>query len=128
MFPGVLAVYINNAYPESYISGGDLLGSWIGRASQGEQVISIYWLTSKNKIQFGYRHRKIDGRFLAGGGTQNGFVVKAYIWLGSSVEVTGSLQYEKWNIPVLAARSQTDVVTSVGNTFWPKNWSTSALH
>jgi membrane-associated phospholipid phosphatase len=120
--------YTNNSYPESYTSGGYLLGTWIGRASQGEQAVSTYWLTSRNKLQFAYRHRKIDGKFLAGGGTQNDFGAKAEVWLGLSVEMTASLQYEKWNIPVLAAGPRSDVASTVGITFWPRNWTTSNSH
>lgn len=129
VFPTCISCfYTNNSYPESYTSGGFLLGTWIGRASQGEQAVSTYWLTSRNKIQLGYRHRKIDGRYLAGGGTQNDFEVKADIWLGSATELTGSVQYEKWNIPVLATGPQTDFATSVGITFWPRNWWTTHQH
>ena len=114
--------YTNKSYPQSYTNAGMLLGSWIGRASQGEQAVSTYWLTSRNKVQLGYRHRKIDSQYLAGGGTQNDFGVKADIWLGPTVEMIGSVQYERWNIPVLSVKPQTDVTSSVGLTFWPRNW------
>ena len=53
--------YWNVRFRNAYTNHGNLLGSWIGRASQGEQVWSTYWLSPRNTIQFNYRHRKIDG-------------------------------------------------------------------
>jgi len=118
--------YTNNSFPESYTNSGNLIGTWIGRASQGEQAVSTYWLTPRNKIQVSYRHRKIDGQFVAGGGTQNDFGAMADVWIGSAIEMTGSLQYEKWTIPVLASKPQSDFSTSLGFTFWPRSWRVAA--
>jgi hypothetical protein len=122
VFPGCLGCfYTNNSFPQSYTNGGNLIGTWIGRASQGEEAQSTYWLSSRNKLQFSYRHRKIDGLVLAGGGTQNDAGVSATAWISSSMELTGSVQWEKWNIPVLAPKAQTDIASSLGITFWPHN-------
>ncbi len=35
---------------------------------------------------------------------------------------SGSVQYEKWGIPVLANLPQSNVTTSFQLTFWPKKW------
>ncbi|PYT86441.1 MAG: capsule assembly Wzi family protein, partial [Acidobacteria bacterium] len=62
--------YVNGHYPDgSYLNLGSLVGSWLGRAGQGEQVWSTYWLSSRNKIQFQFRHQKVDGDYLPQGGT-----------------------------------------------------------
>jgi len=45
--------------------------------------------------------------------------VKADIWLNQTMELSGFVQYEKWNIPVLAPAPQSNVTTSLGFTFWP---------
>jgi len=99
-----------------------LMGTWIGRASQGEQAWTTYWLTPKDTIQFNYRHRKIDGQFMPNGGTVNDGGVKADIWLNATTELSGSVQYEEWNIPVLAPGAQSNVTTSFQFTYWPRQW------
>jgi len=99
-----------------------LMGTWIGRASQGEQAWTTYWLTPKDTIQFNYRHRKIDGQFMPSGGTVNDGGVKADVWLNATTELSGSVQYEKWNIPVLAPGAQSNVTTSFQFTYWPRRW------
>lgn len=123
-FPGCNGCfYVNGHYPDgSYINFGNLIGSWLGRAGQGEQGWSTYWLTSRNKIQFNYRHQKIDTFYLPQGGTLNDGGVKADFWLNSTLMFSGSVQYEKWNYPVLDPLPRSNVTTSFQFTFWPRSW------
>jgi hypothetical protein len=118
---------VNNRYPDgSYTNSGNLLGSSLGRASQGEQAWSTYWLTSRNKIQINYRHQKVDGHYLPHGGTLNDGGVKVDFQLRPNVTFSGSVQYEKWNYPVLAPEAKSNWTTSFGVTFWPRNWALPA--
>jgi len=122
-FPGCNGCfYQNTTFLNSYTNQGNLMGTWIGRASQGEQVWSTYWLTPGDKIQFNFRHRKIDGQFSPGGGTVNDAGVRATVRLNHATEVSGSVQYEKWDIPLLANGPQSNLTTSVQFTFWPRSW------
>ena len=115
--------YVNNRYPDgSYANFSNLVGSWLGRAGQGEQAWSTYWLTSRNKIQFNYRHQKVDTFYLPQGGTLNDGGVKADFWLGAKVTLSGSVQYEKWNYPALDPLPRSNVATSIQLTFWPRSW------
>jgi membrane-associated phospholipid phosphatase len=127
-FPGCFGCfYVNNRYPDgSYTNSGNLLGSSLGRASQGEQAWSTYWLTSRNKIQINYRHQKVDGDYLPHGGTLNDGGVKVDFQLRPNVTFSGSVQYEKWNYPVLAPEAKSNWTTSFGVTFWPRNWALPA--
>src|SRR6266567_2817071 len=123
-FPGCNGCfYVNNRYPDgSYTNLGNLVGNWLGRAGQGEQAWSTYWLTSRNKIQFNYRHQKISTLYLPQGGTLNDGGAKADFWLGRAVMLSGSVQYEKWNYPVLDPLPRSNVTTSIQFTFWPNAW------
>jgi membrane-associated phospholipid phosphatase len=123
-FPGCNACfYVNSRYPGgSYVNNGNLVGSWLGRGGQGEQAWSTYWLNSRNKIQFNYRHQKVDGDYLPHGGTLNDGGAKADFWLSPTVMFSGSVQYEKWNYPVLDPLPKSNVTTSVQFTFWPGSW------
>ena len=120
-FPGCDGCfYVNNRYPDgSYTNLGNLVGSWLGRGGQGEQAWSTYWITSRNKIQLNYRHQKVSGQYLPQGGTLNDGGVKADFWLSNAVMLSASVQYEKWNYPVLANAPQSNVTTSIGITFAP---------
>jgi hypothetical protein len=123
-FPGCAGCfYVNDRYPDgSYVNNGSLVGSWLGRGGQGEQAWSTYWLTSRNKIQFSYRHQKISTLYLPHGGTLNDGGVKADFWLGAKVTLSGAVQYEKWNYPELDPLPRSNVTTSIQFTFWPRSW------
>jgi len=114
--------YQNGLFVNSYTNSGNLMGTWVGRASQGEQAWTTYWLTPKDTIQFNYRHRKIDAQFMPNGGTVNDGGVKADVWLNAATELSGAVQYEKWNIPVLAPGAQSNVTISLQFTYWPRQW------
>jgi membrane-associated phospholipid phosphatase len=126
--------YFNLAYRNGYTNDGNLIGSWIGRQGQGAQAWMTYSISPKSTIQFNYRHEKISNQLVFGGGTITDVGVKPNIWLGPNLSVSGLLQYEKWNFPVLAPNAesnfpllapypQTNFTTSVGITYWPRRLS-----
>jgi len=123
-FPGCDGCfYINHRYPDgSYTNLGNLMGSWLGRAGQGGQAWSTYWFSSRNKIQVNYRHEKISTLYLPQGGTLNDGGVKADFWLNSTLMFSGSVQYEKWNYPLLDPLPRSNVTTSIQLTLWPRSW------
>ena len=114
--------YASNRFLNGWTNSGNLLGSWIGRASQGEQATGTYWLTPRNTIQFNYRHRKLDTQFIPNGGTVNDRGVKADFWLNTKMRLSGSVQYEKWQIPVLDSSARSNVTASFELGFWPRDW------
>jgi membrane-associated phospholipid phosphatase len=110
--------FFDRRYRSGYTNGGYLLGSWIGRAGTGVQAWSTYWFSPRTKVQLGYRHEQVDPHFLEGGHL-NDFSVRTDIMLGQSVAFTGSVQYEKWGFPLLAATAQNNVTASMQLTFFP---------
>jgi len=116
--------YVSIHYADGYTNSGNLMGSTLGRGSQGEQAWSTYWFSPRNKIQFSYRHQKVDSLTVTGGGTINDGGVQMNFQLRPSVSLSGLVQYEKWNYPVLAPGPQTNWTTSIGVTFQPHNFGT----
>jgi membrane-associated phospholipid phosphatase len=115
--------YVNDRYPGgSYVNNGNLVGSWLGRGGQGERAWSTYWLSSRNKIQLQFRHQKVDGDYLARGGTLNDAGVNVEFQIRPEVTVSGLVQYEKWNFPILTPNVQSNVTTSLQLTLWPHLW------
>ncbi len=110
--------FFDRRYRSGYTNDGHLIGSWIGRAGSGLQVWSTYWFSPRSKIQLGFRHQQVDQRFLEGGHL-NDLSVRTDTMLGRSMMFTGTLQYEKWNFPLLASTTQRVVTASAQLTFFP---------
>jgi len=122
-FPGCTGCfYINARYPDGYTNSANLLGSTLGRGSQGERAWSTYWFTPRNKLQLFYAHQKLYSPMIPGGGTINDGGARLDLQVRSDVSLSGLLQYEKWNIPILNPVVQSNWTTSVGLTFYPRNW------
>jgi hypothetical protein len=111
-------IYWNGRYRSGYTNDSDLLASWIGRQGRGGQAWVTYWLSAKDQIQFTYRHAEADRVFI-GGGRMNDYGANATFDLGNQWSVSGLMQYEQWNFPVLSPRGQTNITASVGVTFYP---------
>lgn len=111
--------YWNAQYVNGYTNNGEFIGSWLGRSAQGEAIRTNYWLNGKSRIGLELRHRKVDREFLPGGGTQNDVAVNADIFSKAGFRLTGNVQYERWEIPLLAANPQSNVAASLQIGFWP---------
>jgi membrane-associated phospholipid phosphatase len=112
--------YTNAQYVNGYTNNRALIGTWLGRAAQGELVQTNYWLGARKRIGVELRHRKLDRQFLLQGGTQNDIGVNADFFTGPGFRFSGSVQYEQWLIPLLAANRQSNVAASFQFSFWPR--------
>ena len=112
--------YWNGQYLNGYTNNGGFIGTWLGRAAQGESIRTNYWFSPKRKIGLELRHRKVDRKFLPQGGTQNDVAVNADIFAGPGFRFSGNLQYERWQIPLLAANRQSNIAASFEFSFWPR--------
>jgi membrane-associated phospholipid phosphatase len=120
-FPSCNGCYYNNGqYLNGYTNHGELIGTWIGRAAQGEAIRSNYWLSPQKKIGIALRHRKIDQQYLSQGGTQNDAALNADFLLKSGFRLSGTVQYERWQIPLLAATRQSNLAVAFQLGYWPK--------
>lgn len=112
--------YHNFQYVNGFTNNGQLMGTWIGRAAQGETVRSNYWLSSTRRVGIEMRHRKIDRQFLSQGGTQNDIAANADFLLRSGFRLSGTFQYERWQVPLLATGKQSNVTAWLQLSYWPK--------
>jgi hypothetical protein len=110
-------------YRDLSLNDGKLIGSWIGREGQGYQAWTTYHFSSRNNLQFGYRHATIAPDFIPHGESVNDGFVDANWWVRDDFSVRANVQYENWFAPFLAANRQTDWTSSVELTFWPHSWS-----
>ena len=115
--PGIF--YHNDRFPNGYTNAGNLFGNWMGRQSQGTEAWSTYRFSPRNYIQASYRHQKVSQQWMPGGATINDASIGTAYWFRQNWNVSASVQYEKWNYPILAPGPQTNVTTSFGIAFAP---------
>jgi capsule assembly protein Wzi len=113
-------IYWEGIYRDAHTNQGNLLGNWIGREGKGGQAWMTYWLGPASKVQLSYRRAKIAKDFIPGGSTQDDFSAGGNVRLRSDLDVSAYVQYERWKLPALAARLQSDVLTSVQVTWLPQ--------
>jgi hypothetical protein len=116
-------VYIDNYYHDLSTNEGNLIGSWIGREGLGLQAWTNYWFTSRTSLEFGYRHATIAADFIPHGESVTDASTSLNFWIRNDLQVSASVQYEKWLAPILAPTAQTDWTSSIGITFHPHNWN-----
>jgi hypothetical protein len=105
-------------YLDGYTNDGQLLGSWIGRAGRGGQGWLTYSFSPRTNVQVQYRLQDVSRSFL-GGGRLADYSVHGEVMVNKSLNISGFVQYEKWNFPVLNPAPQSDVTTSVQLTYEP---------
>jgi len=111
--------YWEGFYHDLYTNKNNLIGDWIGREGTGFRAWSTYWFSPQNTIQLGYRHAKVDGKFIPAGETLNDGSV-AFNWrVRENLQLRAFLQYEEWLAPILAAKPQTNWTSSVEISFFP---------
>jgi membrane-associated phospholipid phosphatase len=120
--------YFNVRFLNGYTNGGALLGSWIGRQSQGAQASSNYWFNARDRLRFSFRHQKISQQFVPGGGTLTDFGVQSEWQLRDNLTVSAGAQYERWLIPLLQPGPQQNLSTTLSIRFEPAKWFPGASH
>lgn len=105
-------------YRDGYTTNGVLMGSPFGRVGRGGEGWLTYWLSSRNKVQFGYRLQN-SWQKLIGGGRLADYSASSEFLLGHNLSLSGLFQYEQWMFPVLSATRQSDTTASVQLTFYP---------
>ena len=112
--------YANGIYKDGYTEKGLLLGDWVGRDGKGGQVSSTYWLTPERTVQVYWRDHMIATDFLPGGGRQNDIGANLNVALGGHLRAAANVQYETYNIPLVAAGVKSNTSVGVTISYWPE--------
>jgi hypothetical protein len=111
--------YDERRYRDGYTNGGNLMGSAFGRAGLGGQGWLTYSFAPRTQIELGYRLQQVSKEFV-GGGRLADYLVRGNLHLRDELGISGLLQYEQWQFPVLQAGRQSDFTASFQLTFYPK--------
>jgi hypothetical protein len=114
--------YWNDRYRSGYTNDGNLLGSWIGRESQGAQAWTTYHFTPRSLLQVNFRHQKVSQEFIPGGGTLTDFGARCDYPVRSNLGFSAAIQHERWLFPVIAPGVQKNLSMSLQFTYWPERW------
>jgi hypothetical protein len=117
--------YWNGAYRDSHTNENDLLGSWVGRQGHGVLARSTYWLAGASRVQLQYRRGTIDDSFVPNGGTLNDIRISHETAVQSNLFFSSTLQYERWKVPVLSAKTRGNATLSFGLNYQP-SWRFSS--
>jgi len=117
-YPGTAPYYSNVHYAQGYVNNKQIIGDWVGRQGDGIQAWTTYWFSGRNKMEVGYRRQWVDPLVL-GGGNLNDFS-SGFQWaFKRTLGISSSIQYERWNFPLLSNTSQSNVSMQIGLTLWP---------
>jgi hypothetical protein len=117
-YPGTGPYYFNTHYANGYTTYGQIIGSWIGRQGDGIQAWSTYWFSGQKKIQVAYRRQYVDPVFLGGGGLNDASV--SVDWLVKrEIQVSPTVQYERFNFPLISPTPKNNVAVGLQVMFWP---------
>src|SRR2546425_13224221 len=126
LFPGFY--YFNVRYLSGYTYKGRLIGHRIGRQGHGVQAWTTYWFSPQNTLQLGWRHGKVSGDFIPGGGTVNDISLHASFRIRPQMNLSTFLQYERWAFPVLSPGARSNLTSSLQLTFHPRLWNKQVDH
>jgi Capsule assembly protein Wzi len=116
-FPGYY--YFNVHYLSGYTSQRQLLGSWIGRESNGFQVWSHWWFSSRTSVEASIRHQSAASEFLRGGDLRD-IDFSADVALHPDWQLHVTAQQERWRFPLFASSVTNNFTTTVQLSYRPK--------
>jgi hypothetical protein len=112
--------YYNVRYHSGYTNSSNLIGSWIGRESQGAQAWTTYHFSPRSSLQLNFRHQKVSQEFIPGGGTLTDVGAQGDYLVRSNLSLSASVQYERWLFPVIQPNAERNVTASVQIKFEPQ--------
>ena len=121
-YRGLGPFYQNERYAQGYTLYNQIIGSWVGRQGDGIQAWSTYWFSPRNKLQLGYRRQWADKVLLEGGGL-NDFSGSIDWLFKHSIQLSSTVQVERWNFPFLSASPMTNVSTQIQLMYTPSGRS-----
>jgi hypothetical protein len=117
LFPGFY--YFNVHYLSGYTNQRQLLGSWIGRESNGYQLWSNWWLSPRSSVQVSARHQSASSEFLRGGDLRD-LSISADLALSPHWQLSAAAQQERWRFPLFSAAPHSNVTTTIQLSYHPK--------
>jgi hypothetical protein len=115
-FPGFF--YFNVHYLSGYTNNRQLMGSWIGREGDGEQVWTTWNLSPRSSIEASYRGMTVNREFLEGGALRD-YSVAANLQVRPEWQLRVENQTEWWRCPLLSQTPQRNDALTIQLSYRP---------
>jgi hypothetical protein len=116
-FPGFF--YFNVHYLSGYTNDRQLMGSWIGREGDGEQIWATWNLSPHSSLEASVRAQTVNREFLSGGALRD-FSGAANLQLRPEWQLRLNGQAEWWRFPLLAPTAQRDGALTLELSYTPE--------
>jgi hypothetical protein len=116
LFPGFY--YFNVHYLSGYTNNRQLIGSWIGRESNGFQLWSTWWFSPRSSIQASFRHVSASPEFLHGGDLRD-ISFTADLAIQPDWQLRVVTQAERWRFPLFSANATNNLTATFQLTYRP---------
>ena len=111
--------YNNARYAQGYTNYGQILGSWVGPQGIGGVASSTYWFSPRTKASLNYRKTVTDAGYFQGGSRSD--LCMQFTWTPNvSTQISGGVQYGRWNFVAISPDSKSDVTTTFQVRFFPQ--------
>ncbi|QMV20454.1 capsule assembly Wzi family protein [Granulicella sp. 5B5] len=115
-FPGFF--YFNDHYLSGYTNSRQLIGSWIGREGDGQQLWATWQLSPQSNVEISTRNLSVNREFLQGG-TLRDLKISADLVPRPDWQLHVEEQIESWHFPLLSAKSQRNSAFTVQLSYRP---------
>jgi hypothetical protein len=106
--------YFNGVYRDGYANRGFLLGNTVGRDGRAILLLSNYWISPRQVLQFHFKRTLVRREFVPGGGTWQDYGVRHEIQLGSRAYVKSFFQVERISrFPLLFSGRKNNVAAAI---------------
>ena len=94
-------IYFNNQYHSGHTNNGYLMGDAVGRDGRALSMKLNAWLSARDRLWVAFRHTKVSGAFLPGGGTQADATAGMEVRMGADWMISAMTQYERIRMPLI---------------------------
>jgi hypothetical protein len=115
-FPGYF--YFNVHYLSGYTNNRQLIGSWIGREGDGEQLWGTWQLSPRSSLEISGRNVTSASEFLRGG-TLRDLRFAADLAIHPEWQLRVEEQTEWWRFPLLSSQSQRNAAFTLQLSYRP---------
>jgi membrane-associated phospholipid phosphatase len=113
--------YWNGSYRDGETYNGLLIGNTVGRDGRAIQAWLTYWISSRNTLQFDYKHSSVSTDFIPGGGLWQDYGVENEMYLRSGFYVKSEVQFEHIaRYPILFPGTKNNVTAILEFGFLPR--------
>ncbi len=115
-FPGFF--YFNVHYVSGYTNQRQLIGSWIGREGDGEQLWATWQLSPRSTLEVSGRSMTVNHEFLQGGSLRD-LRFAADIAVHPEWQLHLEDQTERWHFPLLDTHPQRNAAITLQLSYRP---------